>query len=178
MEQAYVLLCLGLDFKRGGFVDRAFQAFTEVTRLDPGNQYALLNIEKIHEEQQQWQEACAIRKRLAALADGSQKPKHEAILAFLENQLGLQALSLADTDTAVARFGSAIELNSGTVPAYLNLGDVQRQEGCLDQAISTWEKVVRIAPERAYLVFDRIEAVTLEQGDSQRFPSLCQPWTN
>ena len=34
-EHAYVLLCLGLDFKRGGFVDRALEAFNEVLRLDP-----------------------------------------------------------------------------------------------------------------------------------------------
>ena len=35
MEHAYVLLCLGLDYKRGGFVDRALEAFNEVLRLDP-----------------------------------------------------------------------------------------------------------------------------------------------
>jgi tetratricopeptide (TPR) repeat protein len=40
IEHAYALLCLGLDFKRGGFVDRAFEAFTEVLRLDPQNYYA------------------------------------------------------------------------------------------------------------------------------------------
>src|SRR5512138_3298626 len=34
MEQAYVLLCLGLDYKRGGFVDRALDTFNEVLRLD------------------------------------------------------------------------------------------------------------------------------------------------
>ena len=33
VEHAYVLLCLGLDFKRGGFVDRALEAFNEVVRL-------------------------------------------------------------------------------------------------------------------------------------------------
>ena len=38
LEQAYVLLCLGLDFRRGGFVDRALEAFTEVLRSDPDNQ--------------------------------------------------------------------------------------------------------------------------------------------
>src|SRR5207244_7008287 len=27
LEHAYVLLCLGLDYKRGGFVDRALEAF-------------------------------------------------------------------------------------------------------------------------------------------------------
>ncbi|MBE3100475.1 MAG: hypothetical protein IMZ44_25425, partial [Planctomycetes bacterium] len=51
LEHAYVLLCLGLDFKRGGFVDRAFEAFTEVLKLDPQNHYALVNLEKLHEEQ-------------------------------------------------------------------------------------------------------------------------------
>ena len=44
IEQAYVLLCLGLDFRHGGFVDRALDAFKEVNRLDPDNQYALLNL--------------------------------------------------------------------------------------------------------------------------------------
>ena len=37
LEHAYVMLCLGLDFKRGGFVDRAVEAFKEVRRLDPSN---------------------------------------------------------------------------------------------------------------------------------------------
>ena len=54
LEHAYVLLCLGLDYKRGGFVDRALEAFNEVLRLDPRNEYALLNLQKLHEEQHQW----------------------------------------------------------------------------------------------------------------------------
>ena len=41
LEHAYVLLCLGLDYKRGGFVDRALEAFNEVLQLDPKNEYAL-----------------------------------------------------------------------------------------------------------------------------------------
>jgi lipopolysaccharide biosynthesis regulator YciM len=57
VEHAYVLLCLGLDFKRGGFVDRALEAFSEALRLDPRNQYALLYLQKLHEEQHQWDEA-------------------------------------------------------------------------------------------------------------------------
>ena len=175
LEQAYVLLCLGLDFRRGGFVDRALEAFTEVLRFDGDNQYALLNLEKLHEEQQQWQEAYDIRQRLAALADDAQKPQHQAILAFLENQLGLQALGRTDPTTAVSRFESAITLDAGAVPAYLNLGEVQRQEGHLDEAVATWEQVIRIAPERAYLVFDQIEAVITEQGDTERFPRAVSP---
>ena len=173
LEQANVLLCLGLDFRRGGFVDRALEAFQEVLRFDGDNQYALLNLEKLHEEQQQWDEAYTIRTRLAALADDAQEPKHQAILAFLETQLGLQALTRTDGATAVSRFKSAIELDAGAVPAYLNLGDMQRRDGQLEEAIATWEQVIRIAPERAYLVFDRIESVSNEQGNTDRFPALC-----
>ena len=173
LERAYVLLCLGLDFRRGGFVDRALEAFTEVLRFDSANQYALLNLEKLHEEQQQWQEAYSIRQRLAALADTTQRSKHEAILAFLETQLGLQALNRAESRTAVSRFQSAIDLDESAVPAYLNLGDLQRQEGLVSEAVSTWERVPRIAPERAYLVFDRLKNAAQEQGDKERFPALC-----
>ena len=85
LEHAYVLLCLGLDFKRGGFVDRAFEAFSEVLRLDPANRHALLNLEKLHEEQHQWPAAYAIRQRVAALSEPEHEPRHNAILAFLEN---------------------------------------------------------------------------------------------
>ena len=174
LEQAYVLLCLGLDFRRGGFVDRALEAFTEVLRFDSSNHYALLNLEKLHEEQQQWQKAYAIRQRLAGQADATQRPKHEAILAFLETQLGLQALDSGDTQTAVTHFESAIALDEGAVPAYLNLGDLRLQDGLSTEAVSIWEKVPRIAPERAYLVFDRIKNATHEQGDQQRLPALCR----
>ena len=45
LEHAYVLLCLGLDYKRGGFVDRALDAFNDVLRLDPKNEYALVNLQ-------------------------------------------------------------------------------------------------------------------------------------
>ncbi len=92
LEHAYVLLCLGLDFKRGGFVDRALEAFNEVLTLDPNNQYALLNLQKLHEEQHQWAEARAVRQKLVALSGPDTQPRNQAILAFLENALGTDAI--------------------------------------------------------------------------------------
>src|ERR1700752_2097861 len=91
IEHAYVLLCLGLDYKRGGFVDRALEAFTEVLRLDPKNEYALLNLQKLHEEQHQWSDAYDTRQRLSTLSATDARPQSQAILAFLENEIGLEA---------------------------------------------------------------------------------------
>src|SRR5476649_2139968 len=90
LEHAYVLLCIGLDYKRGGFVDRALEAFNEVLRLDTTNEYALVNLQKLHEEQHQWTDAYDTRQRLSKLTDG--EAKNESILAFLENEIGLEAM--------------------------------------------------------------------------------------
>jgi lipopolysaccharide biosynthesis regulator YciM len=171
LEHAHVLLCLGLDFKRGGFVDRALEAFNEVIKLDPKNQYALLNIEKLHEDQHQWQEAYEVRRSLGSQG-GTEDGRSQAILAFLENELGLQAVARGDYPGATARFQSAIDLDPAVVPAYLNLGDIQAREDRMAQATGTWEEVIGKAPERAYLTFDRLSLAYEKMGTPERFAQL------
>src|SRR5919109_649848 len=87
LEHAYVLLCLALDFRHGGFVDRAAEAFQEVLRLDPKNRYALVNLQKLHEEQHQWAEAAKVREAIAKI-DGGRRAENQPILGFLRNQIG------------------------------------------------------------------------------------------
>jgi lipopolysaccharide biosynthesis regulator YciM len=174
VEHAYVLLCLGLDYKRGGFVDRALEAFTEVLRLDPKNEYALVNLQKLHEEQHQWSEAFDTRQRLSKLAANDERPQSQAILAFLENEIGLEAVRRKDHAEAIRRFQSAITLDARAVPAYLNLGDVRLAQGNEKEAALIWEKMVDVAPDRAYLAFDRLEALAIRNGSPERFTRLCR----
>jgi lipopolysaccharide assembly protein B len=174
LEHAYVLLCLGLDYKRGGFVERALEAFTEVLRLDPKNEYALLNLQKLHEEQHQWSEAYDTRQRLSKLTNDDTRPQNQAILAFLENEIGLEATRRRDYAEAARRFNAAIDLDARAVPAYLNLGDVRVAEGNEREAAAIWERLVDIAPDRAYLAFDRLEALAVRTGNEERFTRLCR----
>ena len=174
LEHAYVLLCLGLDYKRGGFVDRALEAFTEVLRLDPKNEYALMNLQKLHEEQHQWTEAYDTRERLSQLAATDARSQSQAILAFLENEIGLEAFRRKDCAEAARRFGAAIALDASAVPAYINLGDVRTAEGDERGAAEIWEKLVDISPDRAYLAFDRLEALGRRTGHPERFTRLCR----
>jgi lipopolysaccharide assembly protein B len=174
LEHAYVLLCLGLDYKRGGFVDRALEAFNEVLRLDPKNEYALINLQKLHEEQHQWTEAYDTRQRLSLLADVGARPQSEAILAFLENEIGLEAVRRRDHAEAIRRFEAAIQLDARAVPAYLNLGDVRVAQGNEKEAAAIWEKLIDVAPDRAYLAFDRLEALAMRVGSPDRFTRLCR----
>jgi len=174
LEHAYILLCLGLDYKRGGFVDRALEAFNEVLRLEPQNPYALVNLQKLHEEQHQWKEAHDVRQRLVAISDAADQPRNRQILAFIENELGRDRLKQLDYKAAAACFHAAVELDARTVPAYLNLGDVRFSEGKLAGAAEAWERVVEVSPERAYLAFDRLESLYRAQHQLGRFQELCQ----
>jgi lipopolysaccharide biosynthesis regulator YciM len=174
LEHAYVLLCLGLDYKRGGFVDRATEAFNEVLQLDAKNEYALVNLQKLQEEQHQWSDAYDTRQRLSKLADVESKPRNQAILAFLENEIGLEAMRRKDYAEAVRRFNGAIDLDGRAVPAYLNLGDVRVLQGNDREAAAIWEKLVDVAPDRAYLAFDRLEALAVRAGSPERFTRLCR----
>ena len=174
VEHAYVLLCLGLDYKRGGFVDRALDAFNEVLRLDAENAYALENIQKLHEEQHQWTEAYDTRQRLTNLAAIESRPQSESILAFLENEIGREAMRRGDYAEATRRFQSAIDLDSRAVPAYLNLGDVRVAQGREADAADIWNRLVQVAPDRAYLAFERLEAQAARTGMPERFTRLCE----
>jgi lipopolysaccharide biosynthesis regulator YciM len=173
IEHAYVLLCLGLDYRHGGFVDRALEAFREVVQLDPQNRYALVNLQRLHEEQQQWSKAAEVRQAVERL-DPVGQPEHRQILAFLRNQIGRVYLQAGAVKEATATFTEAIETDASTAPAYLNLGDVRAAGGDLPGAIAAWEQLTRAVPDRAHLVFARLERAYTSAGDSGRFVSLCQ----
>jgi lipopolysaccharide assembly protein B len=174
LEHTYVLLCLGLDFKRGGFVDRALEAFKEVLRFDPVNYYALLNLQKLYEEQHQWVEARRVREQLVTLTGPESPARSQAILAFIENAIGVDALKAGDTTAAARSFTQAITLEPTTSPAYLNLGDVRMAEGDATGAAQAWERLIETRPDRAYLAFDRLERLYAEGSAPGRFADRCR----
>jgi lipopolysaccharide biosynthesis regulator YciM len=173
LEHAYVLLCLGLDYRHGGFVDRALEAFHEVVRLDPKNRYALVNLQKLHEEQQQWLDAARLREQIADI-DGGRNAKDQQILAFLKNQIGASEAANGEAGAAARMFSEALDVDAGTAPAYLNLGDVRQHQGNLGAAIDAWERLVKVVPERAYLAFERLEHGYRQLGAPGRFADLCR----
>jgi lipopolysaccharide biosynthesis regulator YciM len=145
-----------------------------VLRLDPGNQYALSNLEKLYEEQHQWADAYATRQKLASRADQPAGARHNETLAFLETEIGLEALKRMDYAEAARRFDAAIGLDAKNAPAQLNLGDVRYYQGDVPGAIEAWERMVEQTPDRAFLAFSRLEGAYPKAGDDRRFGELCR----
>lgn len=173
LEQAYVLLCLGLDFRHGGFVDRALETFHEVLRLDPRNRYALVNLQKQYEEQHQWTEALRVREQIAKI-DAGRSADDQEILGFLRNEIGTAHQRAGNTGAAARAFSDAIDVDARTVPAYLNLGDVREQQGNLAGAIEVWEHLIAALPQHAHFALERIERAYGRLGTPQRFADLCR----
>jgi lipopolysaccharide biosynthesis regulator YciM len=132
------------------------------------------NLEKLYEEQHQWTDAYAMRQKLASEDNPSQKPRHQEILAFLENEIGVAALKHNDHGEAARRFRAAIDLDQKNTPAYLNLGDVLAAHGDLGGAVQTWETLIDTSPDRAYLAYSRLEKAYATLQDPARFPALCR----
>jgi tetratricopeptide (TPR) repeat protein len=129
LEHAYVLLCLGLDYKRGGFVDRALEAFNEVLRLDPKNEYALLNLQKLHEEQHQWTEAYDTRQRSVEARRHRRAPAQPGDSRVPRERDRPRGDAPEGLPRGEAPLHSAIDLDRARRPAYLNLGDVRSPKG-------------------------------------------------
>ena len=173
IEHAHVLLCLGLDYKHGGFIDRALETFQEVVRLDPKNRYAFVNLQKLHEDQHQWADAAAVRERISAL-DEDEQEANQQILGFLRNEVGANQMRAGDAGAAAKTFETAIDIDARTAPAYLNLGDSRERLGQASAAIEAWEKLVQTLPDRAYMALDRLERAYLRAGAPRRFTELCE----
>ena len=173
LEHAYVLLCLGLDFRHGGFVDRALEAFQEVVRLDRLNRYAFVNLQKLYEDQQQWAEAARVREQIAAI-DTRRSEEDRQILGFLRNEVGTVQANGGDVAAAARTYQGVIDLDPAIAPAHLNLGDVRERQGNLAGAIEAWERLVHEVPDRAYLAFERLERAYRSIGAPKRFVDLCQ----
>jgi lipopolysaccharide biosynthesis regulator YciM len=173
LEQAYVLLCLGLDFRHGGFVDRALETFQEVLRLDPRNRYALVNLQKLYEDQHQWAEALRVREQVAKI-DAGRHPDDQQILGFLRNEIGLEQARAGKSAAAARAFEGAIDVDVRTVPAYLNLGDVRESQGDLPGAVDAWERLIEAVPDRAHFAFERLERAYRRMGTPHRFAGLCR----
>jgi lipopolysaccharide biosynthesis regulator YciM len=177
-EKAHALLCLGVDFKRAGFPERAAETFEQVLTIDPGNAYGLLHLQKIREEEQDWQGALGLAERRAALTGVEEK----RLVAFLHHQVGLQALAGSEEAKAARSFEIAVGLDRKLPPAYLHLADLREKQGRFKEAAAECEALLGESPEHAYLAFDRLERLYQRLGEGEKILRLYRdlaasdPW--
>ena len=144
---------LGLDYRKGGFLNRALETFLKTLQKQPESLETLEEIEKIYEEMKDWENAFATRKRIAQRAKGD----HNHILAHHLTELGKAFQGREDLAKAKSCLKKAISMDEGCVDAYLHLGDLYFSQQEYGNAMATWKKVVKIAPRLTFLAYRRLE---------------------
>jgi lipopolysaccharide assembly protein B len=169
-ERAHALLCLGMDFKKAGFRYRAMDTFHEVVAIEPKNAYALANLVKIHEEEQDWEKALSLQEELARVTGASDS----ALRAFLYDQIGQASWKAGEESRAIRAFEESIRSEPGLAPAYLHFGDLLASQSRLDDAEAQWSRLAKDNPPHAHLAFERLSNVRAELGRSERMEKLYQ----
>ena len=168
-ERAYALACLGTDFRKAGFLDRATRAFEQVLELDPKNIHAFLGMQKLYEEQREWKQAYEVQTRLSRL----RKTDDSLVLGFLQAEMGLEAARAGRLEEAEQAFQTALSLDRRVFPAHLGLADLHAPRDPR-RAAAVLEQALQAAPERAYLAFDRLARAYASCGEPSRFVALCE----
>lgn len=147
------LFDLGLDYRKGGFLNRALENFSKVLQKKPEDLETLKEIEKINEEMQDWDQAFSVRQKIARLTNES----HENILAHHQTELGKAHQKKDELSKAKACFKKAISIHEGCIDAYLHLGDLYFSKQEYKNAMATWKKVVNVDPQFTFLAYRRLE---------------------
>ncbi|MBU2547493.1 MAG: tetratricopeptide repeat protein [Proteobacteria bacterium] len=152
---------LGLDYRKGGFYDRAVQTFEELVRDEPKRVEPYLQLIEIFEETRDWSKAFEMEQKVARLT-GSRAGN---VQAHLQVEMGKEVFEKGNLNQARSHFKKALSLDPACVDAYLHLGDLLLGEGKLKKAVSTWRKVAAVAPDMAFLTFGRLARVSPEAKD-------------
>lgn len=147
------LFDLALDYRKGGFLDRALNTFLKVAEQQPSNVENLKEIEKIYEELKDWENAFQTRQRIARLI----KDDHSHILAHHLVEMGKVFQQEGDLGRAISLFNKAISTHKECVDAYLHLGDAYFSKKQYAKAVSTWENVSKVSPQFTFLAYGRLE---------------------
>lgn len=147
------LLDLGLDYLKGGFLNRALDALNEVLRSEPYNAEALAAVEKIHLETKDWEKASAIRQRIAKTVKGD----HSRILAHYQTEQGKIHQANGELGRAKSAFEKALSIDDRCLDAHLHLGDVYFEKQDYKKAIASWKRVADLSPAFTFLAYRRLE---------------------
>ncbi|NGZ05479.1 MAG: tetratricopeptide repeat protein [Magnetococcales bacterium] len=163
------LHALAEDFRQGGFVDRAVEAYRQVLTVDPDHRAALAGLQAMHENEGRWDMALEILKRLETVT-GSGDPRREA---HIRVRMGLERQQSASAGVgdgeAMEQFRAAIRVFPGCVEARRLLGEALLAMGRAGEAIDILEALKSTRPSHFFLLMDPLRRAYGQIGDEEGF---------
>ncbi|HJV11528.1 MAG TPA: lipopolysaccharide assembly protein LapB [Burkholderiales bacterium] len=164
---------LGQDYLKAGILDRAEEVFS---RLEKTNQTVVARrfLLQIYEQEKNWPRAIEMTKQVET------DPR---ALAQYYCELAASEAASSRPDAARRYLSQALDENRKCVRASLQLGDLDKNEARLDEAIEHWKRIESQDPAYLALVAQRLgeayrgagraeDGLRLLAGYLERYPSL------
>jgi lipopolysaccharide biosynthesis regulator YciM len=162
-ERILALDALGTDYRVGGFLDRAHQAFRDALALDPKDTYALAQLVKLSEERGEWDKAYEYAKELfkkSRLVDSK-------TLSYHLLKKGEALAEAGKHFSAAISYKKAIRLHAENTLAYLALVNLYLKDEKPDKAQKTFENVVERFPHKSYIFFPLLKRLYPSGGGTE-----------
>jgi lipopolysaccharide biosynthesis regulator YciM len=163
------LLGLALDFRAGGFLRRSRASFEELLEQEPRNLQALRELERIHVESGEWEQAIGVRKRI-----GSADPRTPQILAHLFVGLGRAHAREGREAEAQRAFKRALGHDRHCAEAHVTLGDQALRGGKAGRAIGYWRRALPLHPASGRVLYPRLFEAFGATRDASGFERLLR----
>jgi lipopolysaccharide biosynthesis regulator YciM len=160
VDRSRIHLELAKDLRKMGRLREAQEASEKSVQADRRNVAALVVRLELFELQEQWDEALETLKRIESVSGREQGLRRSQILVEQARR------RMADGQGRPGRVlvKEALKINPASAAAYILMGDSYLAENRVEEAIQYWEKLPFEAPDRADLVFDRLERVYFDTG--------------
>jgi lipopolysaccharide biosynthesis regulator YciM len=155
------LFDLGMDYKQGGFLQRAISTFQEVIARAPRRLEAYVQLESLYEATHDWQRAYELQREICKLSNSNE----QYILAHLQTEQAKAQMDVGNVDVAEGHLKKALSLDSDCVDARLHLGELYWLKNKKKKALAIWRELAQNKPQWAHLVLARLEERAGEPGD-------------
>lgn len=155
-----ILESMTRDYLGLGRYEEAGQSAERLRQVSRQNRFALTALVEVAEALKDWPRAVQFSDELAKLSGDKENRQR----ALYRGYVGGEELAAGKVAEAKRRFEEALKLDASCRPALLFLGDLAYREGNGEAAITRWREFADQAPEKASLVFDRLERATFELG--------------
>ncbi|MFA7330315.1 MAG: tetratricopeptide repeat protein [Candidatus Delongbacteria bacterium] len=160
VDRSRIHLELAKDLRKMGRLREAQEAAAKAVEADRRNVAALVVQLELHEQERRWDDALSVLKRIESVSGREQNNRRSQILV----EQGRQKMADGQGRPGRILVKEALKLNPKSAAGYILMGDSYLTESRIDEAIQYWEKLPFEVPERASLVFERLEAVYFDHG--------------
>lgn len=164
------LFDLAMDYKQGGFLQRAAFTFEEVIRRAPKRLDAYVELEALYEATREWQRAYELQREISKLSNTN----NQHVLAHLRTEQAKTEMNSGNLDSAKGYLKKALSLDSRCVDAHLHLGEVYWLKNRKKKALSIWRELVRSNSQWAHLVLTRLEEKDGKPADEGRIVNFLE----